>query len=72
MNKLYLFTCLLGYLFNISYFPGWVGGLVGVWLRFLLILRLSQPSLAGVGAGAELGNISTITKFKLLDFHTTA
>ena len=25
------------------------------WLRILLILRLSQPSLAGVGAGAELG-----------------
>ena len=31
---------------------GWVGGL----LRILLKLRLSQPSLAGVGAGAELGN----------------
>ena len=31
---------------------GWVGG----WLRFLLILRLSQPSFAGVGAWAELGN----------------
>ena len=26
---------------------GWVGWLVGGWLRFLLILRLSQPSLAG-------------------------
>ena len=48
MNKLYLFT--------ISYFPGWTGGWVGWWLKFLLILRLSQPSLAGVGAGAELGN----------------
>ena len=34
----------------------WVGWWVGWWLRFLLILRLSQPSLAGVGAGAELGN----------------
>ena len=33
-----------------------MGGLVGWWLRFLLILRLSQPSLAGVGTGAELGN----------------
>ena len=30
-------------------------GWVGWWMRFLLILRLSQPSLAGVGAGAELG-----------------
>ena len=29
---------------------------MGGWLRILLILRLSQPSLAGVGAGAELGN----------------
>ena len=29
---------------------------MGGWLKFLLILRLSQPSLAGVGAGAELGN----------------
>ena len=26
------------------------------WLRITLIIRLSQPSLAGVGAGAELGN----------------
>ena len=32
-----------------------MGWLVGGWLKFLLILRLSQPSLAGVGAGAELG-----------------
>ena len=31
-----------------AYVAGW-------WLKFLLILRLSQPSLAGVGAGAELG-----------------
>ena len=31
----------------------WVGG----WLKFLLILRLYQPSLGRVGAGAELGNI---------------
>ena len=30
---------------------------VGGWLRISLIIRLSQPSLAGVGAGAELGNI---------------
>ena len=36
-----------------------MGGRVG-WLRILLILRLSQPSLAGVGAGAELGNIITV------------
>ena len=36
-----------------SYYPGWwVGGFQSV-----VILRLSQPSLAGVGAGAELGNI---------------
>ena len=26
-------------------------------MRISLIIRLSQPSLAGVGAGAELGNI---------------
>ena len=31
-----------------------VGGWVGGWLRITLIIRLSQPSLAGVGA--ELGN----------------
>ena len=30
---------------------------MGGWLRITLIIRLSQPSLAGVGAGAELGNI---------------
>ena len=58
MNKLYLFT--------ISYFPGWVGGWVGWWvggwLKFLLILRLTQPSLAGVGAGAELGNTFRMIK----------
>ena len=29
---------------------------MGGWLRITLIIRLSQPSLAGVGAGAELGN----------------
>ena len=29
---------------------------MGWWLKFLLISRLSQPSLAEVGAGAELGN----------------
>ena len=28
---------------------------MGGWLRIKLIIRLSQPSLAGVGAGAELG-----------------
>ena len=28
---------------------------MGWWLKFLLILRLTQPGLAGVGAGAELG-----------------
>ena len=32
------------------------GGLVGVWwIPTAVIIRLSQPSLAGVGAGAELG-----------------
>ena len=29
---------------------GWVGG----WLTIFAIIRLSQPSLAGVGAGAQL------------------
>ena len=35
------------------------------WLRFLLILRLSQPSLAGVGAGAELGNMNIVNDQKV-------
>ena len=39
--------------------PMWQAGrlrsLCGGWLRIRLIIRLSQPSLAGVGAGAELG-----------------
>ena len=35
-----------------NYYYGWMGG----WLTITLIIRLSQPSLAGVGAGAELGN----------------
>ena len=34
---------------------GWMDGWMGGWLRISLIIRLSQPSLAGVGAGAELG-----------------
>ena len=38
-----------------NFLLSWVGWLVGGWLKFLLILRLTQPSLAGVGAGAELG-----------------
>ena len=35
-----------------------VGWVHGVWCRFptVVIIRLSQPSLAGVGAGAELDN----------------
>ena len=32
-------------------------GYTAQWLRFLLILRLSQLSLSGVGAGAELGKM---------------
>ena len=32
-------------------YPGWVGG----GFKSVVTLRLSQPSLAGVGAGAELG-----------------
>ena len=35
----------------------------GGWLRISLIIRLSQPSLAGVGAGAELGNKLTFLAF---------
>ena len=35
---------------------GWEGG----WLKFLLILRLSQPSLGGAGTGAELGSVEII------------
>ena len=35
-----------------------VGCMVGVWwITTVVIIRPSQPSLAGVGAGAELGNI---------------
>ena len=30
------------------------------WIPTAAIIRLSQPSLAGVGAGAELGKIETI------------
>ena len=37
--------------------------MVGGWLKFLLILRLTQPSLAGVGAEAELGNIPLFIPF---------
>ena len=37
---------------------------MGWWLKFLLILRLSQPSLAGVGAGAELGKKTEDEKIK--------
>ena len=42
----------------------------GGWLRITLIIRLSQPSLAGVGAGAELGNYNmyqvAINEYKYL------
>ena len=36
-----------------------VGGCMvyGGWITTVVIIRPSQPSLAGVGAGAELGNI---------------
>ena len=38
---------------------GWVYGVwcmvYGGWITTALIIRPSQPSLAGVGAGAELG-----------------
>ena len=42
-----------------NYYYGWVDG----WLKITLIIRLSQPSLAGVGAGAEIGKTSTIKGF---------
>ena len=37
---------------------GWVAGWLGGWVGggCFLTIRLSQPSLAGVRAGAELGN----------------
>ena len=38
---------------------GWVGG------GCFLTIRLSQPSLAGVRAGAELGNLGTVTADKV-------
>ena len=39
----------------LSWAGGWLGWWVGWWLRVLLILRLSQPNLIGVGAWAEYG-----------------
>ena len=36
---------------------------MGGWLRITLMIRLSQPSLAGVGAGVKLG------KIELCEFH---
>ena len=40
-----------------------VGCRVGVWwITTVVIIRPSQPSLAGVGAGAELGNITNCGK----------
>ena len=41
--------------------------MVGWWLRFLLILRLAQPSLTGVGSRAELGkNTDEIGEVKIV------
>ena len=45
--------------FHFTTFSG--GGWVVGWV-FRMILRLSQPSLAEVGAGAELGNYSEAKK----------
>ena len=40
--------------------------MVGVWwITTVVIIRPSQPSLAGVGAGAELGNTQRILSEKL-------
>ena len=40
------------------------GCMVGVWwITTVVIIRPSQPSLAGVGAGAELGNIQDVGNF---------
>ena len=57
------------YYFNfLNFLLSWVGWLVGWWvggwLKFLLILRLTQPILAGVGAGPELGNTSEMFYIK--------
>ena len=41
---------------------GW--SLVGWWMRFLLIIRLSQSSLAEVGAGAEVRNFHGLGMMK--------
>ena len=38
-----------------NYLYGWVGG--AGWLDFLKIQPSQPPTKAGVGAGAELGNI---------------
>ena len=43
-----------------DYYSVWVGG--GWWIPIVGIISLSQPSLAGVGAGAELG--SRLTNFE--------
>ena len=37
-------------------------------LRITLIIRLCQPSLAGVGAGAELGNNESPNSFEVMLF----
>ena len=48
-------------------YGGWVGVwcmVYGVWwITTVVIIRPSQPSLAGVGAGAELGNKIPCRKF---------
>ena len=36
----------------------------GGWITTVVIIRPSQPSLAGVGAGAELGKNETVQKGK--------
>ena len=40
-------------------------GVGGGWMRIPMIIRLSQPSLAGVGAEAELGKIALLLKDRI-------
>ena len=48
-----------------SWVGGWVvGGWVGGWWVLNLKLMLTQPSLAGVGAGAELGKMKEMKEMK--------
>ena len=41
---------------------------MGLWFPIMVMIKLSQPSLAGVSAGAELGKIKHCKKMFSLNF----